>query len=190
MAMDSGFHAFLLLLTLMGVARVAELVVARRLTKGAAARGAQPQREPVFVVMIFLHLLPFVLAPAEVVVRGLVFRPALFWTGALLLLVLAGLRVWTLRTLGAMWNVRIVNPAVVVVDGPYRFVRHPNYAIVIAELVALPLAYGCWATLAILSSLNALVLFFRIRAEEKVLFALPGYAEQMGKKKRFVPGLL
>ena len=102
---------------------------------------------------------------------------------------LAGLRVWTLRTLGAMWNVRIVEPAAVVVAGPYRFIRHPNYAIVVAELFVLPLAHSCWVTLIALSSLNALVLFFRIRAEERVLFALPGYAEKMGSKARFIPGL-
>ena len=184
-----GFVAFLILLALMGAARIAELLVARRLTQGAAARGARPQREPVFVVMVMLHALPFVLAPLEVIVRQPPFRAGLFVGCALALLLLAGLRVWTLRTLGAMWNVRIVEPAAVVVAGPYRFVRHPNYAIVIAELFVLPLAHSCFITLAILSSLNALVLFSRIRAEERVLFGLPGYAEKMGPKKRFIPGL-
>ncbi|MDP2345894.1 MAG: isoprenylcysteine carboxylmethyltransferase family protein [Deltaproteobacteria bacterium] len=184
-----GFFAFLILLALMGAARVGELLVARRLTMGAAARGAEPKKEPIFVVMVLLHVLPFVLAPLEVIALDPPFRPALFVGCACALLVLAGLRVWTLRTLGAMWNVRIVEPAAVVVAGPYRFIRHPNYAIVVAELFVLPLAHGCWVTMIILSSLNALVLFFRIRAEERVLFALPGYAERMGPKKRFIPGV-
>lgn len=187
--MDAGFIAFLILLTLMGAARVGELLVARRLTKQAGERGARPQREPIFVVMVVLHVLPFVLAPLEVIVRDPPFYPALFAVCAGLLFVLALLRVWTLRTLGDMWNVRIVEPAAVVVEGPYKLIRHPNYAIVIAELFVLPLAHTCVITCAVLTILNAVVLAVRIPAEEKVLFGLPGYADKMGPKKRFVPGL-
>jgi methyltransferase len=144
----------------------------------------------VFFVMVVLHVLPFVLGPLEVGLWERPFSTVLFATSAAALLVLAVLRVWTLTTLGARWNVRIVQPDAVVVAGPYRYVRHPNYAIVIAELVFLPLGHGCWWTLVVVSALNAVVLFFRIRAEERVLFSLPGYAEQMGHKKRFVPGLI
>jgi methyltransferase len=184
-----GFGAYLALLTAMGAARIAELVVARRLTAQAATRGARPQREPIFVVMVILHVLPFVLGPLEVIACDRPFSTTLFAASTAALVVLAGLRVWTLSTLGTRWNVRIVQPDAVVVEGPYRFVRHPNYAIVISELVFLPLAHGCWLTLVVVSALNAVVLFFRIRAEERVLFALPGYAEKMGHKKRFVPGV-
>lgn len=187
--MDRGFVAFLILLTAMGAARIAELLVAKRLTKQASERGAKPQREPIFVVMVLLHVLPFVLAPLEVIVRDPPFVPVVFGVCCVVLVVLALLRVWTLRTLGAMWNVRIVEPAAVVVAGPYKLIRHPNYAIVIAELFVLPLAHGCWMTCLVLTTLNAIVLAVRIPAEEKVLFALPGYAEAMGAKKRFIPGL-
>ncbi len=187
--MDTGFVAFLILLTLMGAARIGELLVAKRLTKQAGERGARPQREPIFVVMVLLHVLPFVLAPLEVILRDPPFVPALFAVCATLLLLLALARVWTLRTLGAMWNVRIVEPATVVVEGPYKLIRHPNYAIVIAELFVLPLAHGCVVTCAVLTTLNAIVLAVRIPAEEKVLFGLPGYAEKMGSKKRFIPGV-
>lgn len=186
---DVGFMAFLLLLTLMGAARIGELLVARRLTHQAAQRGAKARPEPIFVLMVVVHVLPFALAPIEVIVFDPVFSPALFVACTTALVALAALRVWTLRTLGAMWNVRIVEPSAVVVAGPYRFVRHPNYAIVIAELFLLPLAHRCWMTLLVLSSLNAVVLFFRIRAEEAVLFTLPSYAETMSKKKRFIPGV-
>lgn len=187
--MDKGFLAYLALLTVMGGARIAELVVAKRLTTRAGARGAAPQREPIFVVMVLLHVLPFVLGPLEVVLLERRFVPWLFGVSVVALALLGIARVWTLRTLGEMWNVRIVEPSTVVVAGPYRFIRHPNYAIVIAELVFMPLAHGCVITLTVLTLLNALVLFFRIRAEERVLFSLPGYAERMGGKKRFIPGL-
>jgi methyltransferase len=187
--MTNGFLLFLGLLVAMGAARIAELLVAKRLTAQARERGAAPKREPMFVVMVVLHTLPFVLAPLEVILFDPPFRLWLFGVCTAALVALGLARVWTLRTLGAMWNVRIVEPAAVVVAGPYRFIRHPNYAIVIAELFVLPLAHGCVLTCATLSLLNGVVLFSRIRAEEKVLFSLPGYAENMGNKKRFIPGI-
>ena len=185
-----GFLAFLVVLALMGAARVAELLVARRLTAQARVRGEQPQREPAFVAMVVLHVLPFVLAPLEVIVFDRPFVPALFAVCTAALAVLAGMRVWTLRTLGARWNVRIVKPDVVIDAGPYRYVRHPNYAIVIAELFVLPLLHTAWMTCVLVSALNALVLARRIPAEERVLFELPGYAQAMGGKPRFLPRLL
>lgn len=180
---------FLVVLALMAIARIAELRVARRATAVARARGEAPRREPIFVVMVVLHTLPFVLAPLEVIVLERPFVPALFLAGTVALVLLALARVWTLRTLGARWNVRIVKPDAVVVEGPYRFVRHPNYAIVIAELAVLPLVHTAWLTSLGLSALNAFVLWRRIPAEERVLFEVPGYQEAMGKKKRLLPGL-
>ena len=139
--------------------------------------------------MVVLHTLPFVLAPLEVIVLERPFVLAQFVIATVALALLAAARVWTLRTLGAMWNVRIVRPAHVVTAGPYRFIRHPNYAIVIAELFVLPLVHGAWLTCVVLSVLNALVLSRRIPAEERVLLELPGYAEQMAHKPRFIPAL-
>jgi methyltransferase len=184
-----SFEAFLVVLALMGAARVAELLVAKRLMAQARARGANPGRESIFVVMVALHVLPFVLAPLEVTALERPFVPALFIGCTLALALLAVGRVWTLRTLGRRWNVRIVPPDAVVVHGPYRWVRHPNYAIVIAELFVLPLVHTAWLTSVALSLLNAFVLSQRIPAEERVLLAVPGYREAMGAKKRFVPGL-
>lgn len=185
----TSFQAFLVVLALMGAARVAELLVAKRLTAGARARGAAPQREPIFVVMVALHTLPFVLAPLEVILFDRPFVPALFIACTVALVLLACGRVWTLRTLGSRWNVRIVQPDAVVVAGPYRFIRHPNYAIVIAELAVLPLVHSAWLTCIALSVLNAFVLWRRIPAEERVLFEVAGYREAMGPKARFIPGL-
>jgi methyltransferase len=183
------FTAFLVVLALMGAARVAELLVAKRLTAQARTRGEAPKREPIFVVMVLLHTLPFVLAPLEVIVFDRPFVPALF-VACTVALVLLGLgRVWTLRTLGSRWNVRIVQPDVIVAAGPYRFIRHPNYAIVICELFVLPLVHTAWVTCIVLSVLNAFVLAMRIPAEERVLFEVAGYREAMGTKARFIPGV-
>jgi methyltransferase len=71
--------------------------------------------------------------------------------------------------------------------GPYRWIRHPNYLAVVVEILALPLAGGAWLSALGLSALDAVVLFDRIRDEERLLREVPGYEEAFGRKARFIP---
>jgi methyltransferase len=116
-------------------------------------------------------------------------RAPLAWVAVLAAATL--LRRWSIRTLGASWNARAVVPPNLrpVVDGPYRLIRHPNYVAVILEFLALPLAGGAWLSALGLSALNGLVLFDRIREEERLLAAIPGYEQALGGKARFIPGV-
>jgi methyltransferase len=88
------------------------------------------------------------------------------WLG--LYLALQGLRVWVIASLGRFWTTRVYHlpNAPLVRRGPYRFVKHPNYLVVLAEVIVLPLVVNLWWAAAIFGPLQALVLFFRIRAEE------------------------
>ena len=72
-------------------------------------------------------------------------------------------------------------------SGVYSYIRHPNYLAVVIELACIPLIHTAWLSALFLSSTNAIVLFFRIREEEKLLFSLPGYREAMGGKPRLIP---
>jgi methyltransferase len=89
---------------------------------------------------------------------------------ALFALIQAG-RVWVLRTLGSRWTTRIIvlPGEQLVAAGPYRFVNHPNYLIVIAEIAVLPLVFGLWQIALIFSVLNAIALTVRMRAENRAL---------------------
>lgn len=178
---------FFALLAVVGVLRVAELVVSKRHSAKADARGEKPRPELAFVFMVLLHTVPFWLAPLEVLLLERPFVPALGAVSVVALTFAGVLRFWTLKTLGAAWNVRIVKPGAVVTEGPYRFIRHPNYLVVITELLFLPLFHTAWLTALLLTLGNGLVLWRRIPAEERVLFEVPGYAEAMGGKPRFVP---
>ena len=84
---------------------------------------------------------------------------------------LQALRIWVIATLGERWTTRIIilPGAPLVAKGPYRYLSHPNYAVVAAEIAALPLAFGLPAYAALFTALNAAVLFIRIRAENEVL---------------------
>ena len=80
-------------------------------------------------------------------------------------------RIWVLRTLGRRWTTRIivVPGEKLVANGPYRFVNHPNYLVVIGEIAVLPLDFGLWQVALIFSALNAIALTVRIRAENRAL---------------------
>jgi len=101
----------------------------------------------------------------------------------------AGLRLWAIRTLGTRWNVTAHVPAEghVETGGPYRYVRHPNYVAVALEFACLPVAVGAVPEAVVLSLANAAVLVPRIRAEERLLDAIPGYSEAFRGVPRFVP---
>jgi methyltransferase len=80
-------------------------------------------------------------------------------------------RAWVLRTLGPRWTTRIivVPGERLVTRGPYRFVSHPNYVVVAAEIALLPLVFGLWQIAALFTLLNAAVLAVRISAENRAL---------------------
>ena len=80
-------------------------------------------------------------------------------------------RLWVISTLGRYWTTRIITlpGAPLVRTGPFRWLRHPNYLLVIAEIAVLPLAFGAVAIAAAFSILNLMLILRRIRIEENVL---------------------
>lgn len=172
-----------------GAMRLVELAVSLR---RMAHRPDHVVPEPaLFPAMAGLHAALVILPIAEV---WWLDRPFLPWLMALslgLLLFATALRVWTLSTLGRVWNVRVLPPAAdqVVTGGPYRFLRHPNYLCVILEILALPLLHTAVLSALVLSLWNAAVLAVRIPTEERALMQLPAYREAFSQKARLIPGL-
>ena len=182
--------AFLSLLGLVALLRLFELVVSRARLR---ARPEQLVAEPgLFPAMVVLHVGLIVAPAAEVLLLERPWTLALSAAAGALLLLATALRVWTLRTLGDAWNVRVVVPdeAQVVTSGPYAWIRHPNYLVVILELIALPLLHGAWISALCLSALNAIVLWRRISTEEASLSRLSAWREGMAGRARLIPGLL
>jgi methyltransferase len=99
------------------------------------------------------------------------------------------LRAWVILSLGRFWNTRIIvipgeNP---VSRGPYRFVRHPNYVVVIVEMLAIPMLCGAYITAAVFSLANAWILSRRIPEEERALEQASG--RPLPRLPRFLPRL-
>jgi methyltransferase len=173
------------LLGLEGFARMGELLLSRRRER----RGGRQAAERTYPVMVVLHVALFAAPLCERALARRRSRAPALWVG-----VLAGataLRWWCIGTLGEAWNVRALVPPDLepVTSGPYRYVRHPNYVAVALEFLALPLAGGAWVSALALSALNGLVLWDRVREEERLLASVPGYEEAFRERARFVPRL-
>jgi methyltransferase len=156
------------ILALVTLQRLAELVLARRNTRILLARGAREVGASHYPLIVTLHAAWLAtlwwLAPG---------RPLNWWLIVLFVL-LQCLRLWVLVTLGERWTTRIlILPAAPLVErGPFRWLRHPNYAVVVAEIAVLPLAFGLVGVAVLFTGLNAIVLAIRIRAEEAALAPL------------------
>jgi methyltransferase len=158
-----------LILGLVTLQRLGELVLARRNTDRLRAQGAHEVAAGHYPLIVGLHAAWLAGLWYFVVWRGPDMAVSLIWLGVFV--VLQVLRVWVIATLGPRWTTRImVLPgAPLVAGGPYRFVSHPNYCVVAAEILVLPLVFGLVGYGIVFSILNAAVLWIRIRAEEAAL---------------------
>jgi methyltransferase len=155
----------ILLLALVTLERLGELWLARRNTSALLSAGAIEKAPGHYPLIVALHAAwlagLWVLGWAQPV------QPA--WLAVFLMLQV--LRIWTLGTLGRRWTTRIivVPGERLVARGPYRFVSHPNYIVVIGEIAVLPLCLGLHWFALVFSIANGLVLAVRIRAENAAL---------------------
>ena len=155
----------LVILLLVTVQRLGELVLARRNTALMMARGAVEVAPGHYPLVVGLHAAWL----AGLWWFGLERDVNLAWLAVFAVLQL--LRVWVLVTLGPRWTTRIIvlPGAPLVHAGPYRFLSHPNYYVVVGEIMVLPLVFGLvWYGVAF-TVLNAAVLTIRITAENRAL---------------------
>jgi len=189
--MDISVIAFLALLVAVAAMRLVELRISKQHQREMLGRGAAKVDEPRFRWMVALHTLVLIGAALEVVFLHRPFIPLLAAVMFVIFLAANAVRWWVIRTLGEHWNVQVVDSTRlgVVTSGPFRFVRHPNYAAVFAEMMALPLIHTAWITALVGTVAHIVVLSQRLSTEERMLFANPDYRAAMSGKPRFLPGL-
>ena len=181
--------AYCALLALVAAERLFELRLSRRNAALAFARGGIELGREHFAAMRALHALFLVACAGEVIALERGFDPRLGLPMLALAIAAQALRYWAIATLGPRWNVRvIVTPGdPVVTGGPYRFVRHPNYAAVVLEGLAIPGIHGAWLTAIVFSALNAWLLRVRIGVEERALAEHCEGEARLGDRPRLVP---
>lgn len=171
---------YLLLVLAVALERLVELVLARRNAARLRARGGHEAGVGHYPVMVALHTGFLVACAVEVTLAERPFHAAVGVPMLVLVVAAMALRYWVVATLGDRWTTRVivVPGEPVVVGGPYRWLRHPNYLAVVVEIVALPLVHGAWLTALVFSAANALLLTVRIRVEEQALGESSDYRER------------
>jgi methyltransferase len=148
------------------IQRGAEEVYSARNTRALLARGAREEGASYYPVVAVAHMSwiasLFFLIPPDT-------QP--FWPLIGLYVVLQAARYWVIATLGPYWTHRIItiDGAPVVSSGAYRFFRHPNYAITVAESLLLPVAFSAVALGLIMTAIWVAVLNYKIRIEDAAL---------------------
>ena len=145
--------------------RLAELIFANNNTRRLLANGATEHAAGHYPFIVAVHALWL----ATLWFLASDRMPDVFWLAIYVLLQVA--RLWVLSTLGPRWTTRIIvlRGEDLVKEGPYRFINHPNYWVVIGEIAVLPLVFGLpWVAL-VFTILNIAVLIVRVREENRAL---------------------
>ena len=154
-----------IILALVTAQRGAELILSRTHTAALMAQGAIEVAPGHYPLMVAVH--------ASWLAALWIFghEQAVNLVALAAYLALQALRVWVMATLGSRWTTRIIvlPDAPLVTAGPYRYLRHPNYAVVAGEIALLPLMLHLPGLAVLFTTLNAVVLFIRIRAEDRAL---------------------
>jgi methyltransferase len=165
--MNFGWGAALL--GYLTVQRVAELWWAKENERRLFAAGGKEYGRSHLLLIVLLH------AAWMIGLWALAYDRAVSPVFLALFVVLQFARILVLLTLGRRWTIRIivVPGETLVAHGPYRLLRHPNYAVVTGEIAVVPLALGLPVYALVFSVLNAAVLAIRIPAENQALAAEP-----------------
>ena len=169
----------IVILALVTLERLFELALARRNTARLLSQGAREHSPGHYPLIVGVHVLW--LAALWWLARS---RPVDgFWLALFVLVELA--RAWVLVTLGPRWTTRIIvlPNAPLVRGGPYRFLNHPNYWVVVAEIAILPLVFGLWQVALVFTVVNAAVLAVRIRAENGALSACRAQSAETASRR-------
>jgi len=157
-----------LVLALVTLQRLGELVLARRNTQKLLARGAVEVGAAHYPLIVMVH------AGWLIALWALGRNQEVNLPGLGAFIALQGVRVWIIATLGSRWTTRIlVLPGKpLIASGPYRYVAHPNYAVVIIEIALLPLLLHLPVVALVFTALNVVVIMIRIRSESRALAEL------------------
>lgn len=159
------FTIFILFVILL---RIGELILSKKNEKWLLQNGAVEYGKKHYPFIVALHSLFFLSLIIEYYTQQ---TPSFSLLILLFYFLLLAFKVWILVSLGKFWNVKIfrIKNFPLIKEGPYKYFKHPNYIIVIAEIAIIPLVFHLYYTAIIFSLLNAIILTIRIKEENKAL---------------------
>lgn len=149
--------------------------------------------EKFFFLFVILHTSFLIFVPIEIEFMNREFQSPFGFLFFILYFICLAFRFLILKSLKSNWNVKLIfnsnSKDSVTTTGIYEYIRHPNYLVVILEIISIPMFMNAYLSTLIFSILNGLLLYFRIKKEESILFQNPFYKAHFESKKRFIPFL-
>jgi methyltransferase len=144
-----------------------------------------------FPFLLITHVAFFILVPAEILLLERPLIPGLAVPMLGLFVLATCLRAWSIHSLGKYWCSRVIVPQDLkpVTEGPYRWIRHPNYLSMTLELIALSFMHTTYLSGTVVAVLCVVAVITRISREEARLLQVPAYREAMRDKARLIPGI-
>jgi methyltransferase len=148
--------------------RLAELYVSSKNEKWLLKNGAVEYGKEHYPFIVAMHTLFIISVIAEYIWRD---NTVVNYALIILFFVLIVIKAIVISTLGHYWNTKIykVPGTRPVATGIYKYIKHPNYIIVICEIAIIPLAFGLYYTAVVFTLLNGIMLTVRIKKENEVL---------------------
>jgi len=163
---------FYIIIGIVIVQRLVELMISKNNEKWLLANGAVEYGTSHYKFIVLMHTVFFLSLLAEFNLSGRDKDLNILNYSFLVFFILLQLgRVWVLTSLGKFWNTKIfrIKNLALVKKGPYKFIKHPNYVVVVLEISILPLIFNLYFTAVIFTILNAVMLSIRIKEENKAL---------------------
>lgn len=160
--------AFILFILFIILMRTGELILSRSNEIWLLQNGAVEYGQKHYPYIVALHVLFIVSLIIEYSTKQTAFFSLFF---LVLYLLFLAFKVWVILSLGKFWNTKIyhISDFPLIKNGVYKYVKHPNYLIVIAEIAIIPLVFHLYFTAIAFTVLNAIMLSVRVKEENKVL---------------------
>src|SRR5665647_2704926 len=159
---------FPLFISFVVLLRIGELIISKRNEKWLLKKGAVEYGSKHYPFIVALHVLFFLSLIFEYTAQQ---HHSFSLPLIIFYFLLLTFKIWIIASLGKFWNTRIYHiPNLPLIKrGPYKFFKHPNYAVVIAEIAVIPMIFHLYITAIVFTLLNLIVLFVRIKEENKAL---------------------
>ena len=160
--------AFILFISFIILLRIGELILSRRNETWLLQNGANEYGQKHYPYIVALHVLFILSLIVEYSTKQTASFNLFFLILYFLLLIF---KAWVIMSLGKFWNTKIyhIKDFPLIENGVYKYIKHPNYLIVIAEIAIIPLVFHLYYTAIAFTVLNAIMLSVRVKEENKVL---------------------